>query len=492
MALAQISSRWRGVTQEIEAYQSEVWKRGNGLWLDTGILLRILSALIARKTRLSQLFKGERQHLTIEQLQDGWKRLKIALDQSIAFLVGNCSINRMELLPTHYIFIPLAVFFDRFKENTPDQMRELERWAFMALIWTRYSYSPETAADQDIAATSVDQPIQALIQNIEDKVGKQRLITERELRDQRKNSPYMLMAYVLARRNQAHDWFNGVVIDGNKALELHHIFPKEVLKEKYDLKVDSRTVDQVANLVFLSKRANLKIRSQSPSIYLPSIAPEYLRDQYVSLKTELWNLEKFEAFVLERRTLLANAINHFLHSLSEGKALWVVGNLQLLESRVDAIESQLRELIANRLYDARADQAWDMLPPDICRTIEGRIEKQVQAHPYLREKYQDFEDKLEFCQFSDYLKIVRTNWSIFKQDFGNQAGFENHFQEVTDVRNSIKHNRDIPDSKLASAEAGLLWLEDCLNAAIIIEEDIDENGNGEEKQEENEDERVGE
>jgi len=488
LALAQISSRWRGVTEEIDTYRAEVWKRGNGLWLDTGILLRILSALIAGQTRLSQLFKGERQNLTVEQLQEGWKRLKVALDQALSFVIGNCSINRMELLPTQYILITLAVFFDHFTENTPDQMRELERWALMALIWSRYSSSAETAVDQDITAISSEKPVQSLIQNLEDKVGKQRLITERELRDQRKNSPYMLMAYILARRNQAHDWFNGILIDGNKSIELHHIFPKDVLKEKYDLKVDTRTVDQVANLVFLSKRANLKIRSQAPGVYLSTIPAESLRDQYVSLKPELWNLENFEAFVLERRTMLANAINQYLHSLSEGKALWVVGNLEVLESRVDAIEERFRILIADRLTNARADQAWELIPLEIRNIVEGRIDKQIREHPYLQDKYGELEDKLGFCQFSDYLKIVRSNWPLFQQDFGDLDNFKDHFEEVTRVRNNLKHNQDIPDNQLASAEAGLLWLEDCLNAAIIEEAELEENGNGNGKTEEIEDE----
>lgn len=480
LALAQISSRWRGVTEEIDTYRMEVWKRGNGLWLDTGILLRLLSGLIAGQTRLSQLFKGERQNLTVEQLQEGWKRLEIALNEALSFLVGNCSINRMELLSTQYILIPLAVFFDKYKQNTPDQMRELQRWALMALIWSRYSSSAETAVDQDISAISTNEPVRFLIQNLEDKVGKARLITERELRDQRKNSPYMLMAYILARRNEAHDWFNGILIDGNKSIELHHIFPKDVLKEKYDLKVDTRTVDQVANLAFLSKRANLKIRSQDPGKYLPAIPAESLRDQYVSLKPELWNLENFEAFVLERRTTLANAINQYLHSLSEGKALWVVGNLEVLESRVDAIEERFRSLIVDRLTNARADQAWEMVPTEIRNIVEGRIDKQIREHPYLQVKISEFEDRLGFCQFSDYQKIVRSNWVLFQQDFGDPDIFKRHFEEVTTVRNGLKHNQDISDSQLASAEAGLLWLEDCLSTAIIPDEELEEKGNGDE------------
>jgi uncharacterized protein with ParB-like and HNH nuclease domain len=46
LALAQMSSRWRGVTEEITKYQNNVWKRGNKLWIDTGILLRVMSAML--------------------------------------------------------------------------------------------------------------------------------------------------------------------------------------------------------------------------------------------------------------------------------------------------------------------------------------------------------------------------------------------------------------------------------------------------------------
>jgi hypothetical protein len=381
LALAQISSRWRGVTQELGEYQSKVWKRGNKLWLDTGILLRTISALISSQTRLSQFFKGERQKLTVVELQAIWERMKSAMDQAISFLISNCHIDRFDLLPTQYVLIPLTVFFDSFGDHiSPQQIRDLERWVYMAMIWMRYSSSAETAADQDVTAVKFDQPIQQLIQNIEDKVGKHRPVTERELRDQRKNSPYMLLAYVLARHATAQDWFNGVVIDGDQSLEFHHIFPKDVLREKYDLKADSRTVDQVANLVFLSQRANTKIRSQPPEQYLSSIDPYRLQAQYVPINADIWKLEKFENFVLERRTLLADAINHLLQSLSEEPSLWMVSDLQMIESRIDAIEQQMRELIEARLFDARAESAWDLIPTDLRRTLQTRIDKHLQEH----------------------------------------------------------------------------------------------------------------
>jgi len=477
LALAQISSRWRGVTQELSDYQNAFWKQGNKLWIDTGILLRTLSVFLTGQTRLSQLFRGDRQQITVVELEATWNDVKRAMDQAIAFLVGNCRMDRLDLLPTQYVLIPLTAYFHRYgNEITAQQARELQRWVYMALIWTRYSGSAESAADQDVAALSKELPIQLMIQNIEDKVGK-RPVTERELREQRKNSPFMVMSYILARNNQAQDWFNSVTIGGNQSLELHHIFPKEVLRESYDLKADSRTVDQVANLAFLSRRANSRIRSKPPTEYLSSIDQHNLRAQYVPLEPSLWTLKRFEEFLLERRTLIADGINRLLQSLTEEPSLWPSSDVQMLETRVDVIERQLRDLIAERLEEARGEHALELLPTNIRSTLTDRITQKIRQNPFDAGRFDSFVGKLESCQFSDYPKIIRSNWLLFKDDFGDEALLIQHHKAVTEARNALKHNNELNRSGRALAEAGLLWLEDCLRAVSFrkAEEQVDES-----------------
>src|SRR5579885_283435 len=477
LALAQISSRWRGVTHELSEYQNAFWKLGNKVWIDTGILLRTLSVFLTGQTRLSQLFRGERHKVTITELESTWRDVKSAMDQAIAFLVGNCKMDRLDLLPTQYILIPLAAYFHRYGHNiAAQQARELQRWVYMALIWTRYSGSAETAADQDVAALSKDSPIQVMIQNIEDKVGK-RPVTERELREQRKNSPFMIMSYVLARNNQAQDWFNSVVIGSNQKLELHHIFPKEVLRENYDLKADSRTVDSVANLAFLSQRANSRIRSKPPAEYLPTIDQHNLRSQYVPLESALWTLDRFEDFLLQRRPLLADAVNQLLQSLTTEPSLWPTSDVQILEARVDTIEREMRDLIAERLTEARGDHAWELLPSNVRSSLSDRIEQKKRRNPFDSGQFDTFIGKLEACQFSDYLKIIRANWLLFEDAFGSEPLITQHYKAVTDVRNALKHNNELNRSDKALGEAGLLWLEDCLRAVNLseFEEQTDEN-----------------
>lgn len=474
LALAQVSSRWRGITREFESYQSQVWKQG--LWLDTGLLLRAMSLLLTGQSRLNLLFRGDRRQVNVEALESAWQRVKEGMDQAIAFVTHNCAIDRLGLLPTNNVLIPLVAFFDRFGRNVSTaQARELQRWIYMALIWSRYSSTVETRLDQDYAALAKEQPIKTMIQNIEDQVGR-RPVTERELQEQRKNSPYMTMAYVLARGAGAQDWFNGLAIGAGQTLEFHHIFPKGVLRESYDLQADSRTVDQVANLVFLSKRANNRISNQSPAEYLPTIDRQRLRAQYVPDDPALWTVNRFEDFLLERRMLLAEGINALLQSLTDEPALIAFSDAELLKARVEAIEHRMRDLVAEWLTEGRGADAWDTcVPSDIRRSVRGRVEQRVGANPFEAGQYDSLGGKLDLCQFSDYLKIIVPNWPFFEDVFGKPDKFEHHYRMVIEARNALAHNRPLNRVDRASAEAGLAWLEDCLRHLDAIEEDDEDD-----------------
>lgn len=470
LALAQVSSRWRGVTHEFEVYQQQVAKQG--LALDSGLLLRAMAILLIRSSRLSLLFHSDRYEVTVDELQASWHRVKAAMDQSIAFLVQNCKIDRLSLLPTNNILIPLVAFFDRFgNQVSNEQVRDLQRWVYMALIWTRYSGTVETRLDQDAAELSTEQPIQNMIVNIEDQVGR-RPVTERELQDQRKNSPYMVMAYVLARQASAQDWFNGVEIGPHQPLEFHHIFPKALLRERYNLRNESRTVDQVANLAFVSRRANAQILSSSPSDYLPKIEQSRLKSQQVPLNPSLWQLDQFEEFLHERRTMLANAINRLLRSLTSDSALWSVSDAQVLESRLNVIERQLREVIDERLIESRGNVAWQQcVPVPIQESVQNRIEKHLRNNPFEMIRSETVNYKLEHALFSEYPQIIKESWQLFDDVFGSKATFDQHTNVVTATRNAFKHNRELSGSELASAEAGLLWFEDCLRHSHVVQDE---------------------
>jgi hypothetical protein len=488
LALARISSIRKSVidnpneetiVDKLGDYQDIFKKRSWGLKLDDGLLLRAVVVLLTGQSRFAWVLRQDKQgkQLTVDEIEAAWERVKIALDKTVSFLVQNCMIDHLEMLPTRNIIIPLIAFFDRNGNHmTSTEARELQRWVYMALIWTRYSTSSESAMDQDIAALSKDHPIQAMIQNIENEVGR-RPVTEQELQDQRKNSPYMVMSYVLARQTKAQDWFNGIVIANDlqqQQYHIHHIFPKSKLGDKYDLRKDSRTVDQVANLAFLAAPTNKSISNRLPESYLLEIDEHRLHAQHIPMQHDLWKFDQFENFVRQRRVMLANAINQLLLSLSGDKHIWPSTSADILEIRVDALEKQLRKIVATRLTEVSGATAWEQLvSSDIRNRVSANIKKYEGNNPFTVDQHQALEDKLSFCLFSDLFKIIQNNLTHFDDIFGKEtAQFTPNGQYVINVRNAFKHHQQVLDADLAHAEAGLLWFERCL--AQVTEEDEDE------------------
>ncbi len=475
LTLAQVSSRWHGVTDELREYRQKVKELG---WeLDNAILLRVLTAILTNQISLSQLFRSGREHLTVDDLRGAWERAKPAMDKALQFLIQNCLIDRLDMLPTYYVLVPLAVFYDRFGENVSEQQaRMLQRWLYMALIWARYSGSSETNLNQDITALSKDeQPIHRMIQNIEDKVGHNRLVLERSLQDELSNSPFMVMAYVLARRNGAKDWFNGVGIGGRQALEYHHIFPKALFTGRYDSRAQGRIVNQVANLAFISGRANSAIAAKSPDTCLPSIEEARLRAQYVPLDRSLWDLDRYEDFVRERRQMLANAINDLLASLMDEPAPWISMQSKQLEARLGAVEQDLREMIAQRLVANFGPRAWKRcVPGDIQEQVQQRIEQRIKRNPFEADQYGSFSERLAQCNFGDYGKIIKSNWTIFEDVFSDKTSFDHQMQVVQDARNAFAHHREMNEGEQHSAAGGLYWIESCLRRVPPSADESDE------------------
>jgi hypothetical protein len=475
LTLAQLSSRWTGITHQFEDFRAHLEKKYK-IEIDNGIMIRTLASLFSGQSRPAYMFRGERRNATVDEIKPFWERLRPAMEHAVSFLVHNCLIDRLWMLPTQAILVPLTHYFDRFNEQVSTRdARMLRRWVYLALIWSRYSTSAESSIDQDVAALGHDDPIGVMTQNIFDRSG-QRPLDERQLRDQRSNSPFMLMSYVLARTNQAQDWFNGVQIGAGQPLEYHHIFPKALLEQTYNLRRDTRIVDQVANLAFVSASVNKKIGSKPPSVYLPSekIDAARLKAQYVPLDPKLW--DSFEDFVQVRRTILADAINKLLDSLTDAPSLWPASDVELIETRIGALEHQLRDVVASRLTESLGDKAWEQgVPASLRKALMSRVDKRLQMHPAEAGMYDSLAARLSMGLFSDYRKIMQegTNWALFKDIFGDGEHFNGHMDAVLVARNAMAHHTHLNKVDLLKAEAGLIWFEDCLRTVDLSEGDED-------------------
>jgi len=102
--------------------------------------------------------------------------------------------------------------------------------------------------------------------------------------------------------------------------------------------------------------------------------------------------------------------------------------------------------------------------------VASYIKKEEESKPFTAGQHETLEAKLHFCLYSDLFKIIKDNWSLFKDVFGKDNLLETYRKFVIDARNKFKHGNTPNNIDLASAEAGLLWLEECLNAVLMEEE----------------------
>jgi hypothetical protein len=316
LALAHVCSIWPEAREQFRFFSKQMRDEGFGVGLD--FLIRCVAAVGSG----SVLLTGSFFRVPAENHQAAWRDVKASFEYLVNVLKHDAYIDRVGDLPTPNVLLPLVVYLARngstFSEER--QKRSFLRWMFLAGLWARYSGSTETKLQRDVALLNDPDPVDGLVDTILAERGRLRL-EAKDLERVGGGSPAYKMSYVVARANEARDWFTGLVlyrkaVGSSNGLESHHIFPQHVLyRNGYSSGSDRTTVNQVANRAFLTQKANRTISAQAPEQYLPAVEenfPGALRAQAVPRDPELWKVENYEAFVAARRQLLADQINAFL------------------------------------------------------------------------------------------------------------------------------------------------------------------------------------
>ncbi len=122
--------------------------------------------------------------------------------------------------------------------------------------------------------------------------------------------------FLAFRKDDARDWSTNLAISPKHSgsadkIEYHHIFPKAYLR-KVRPDVPRASVDDIANLAFISGATNRKISSKAPSEYRKPFPIEAFEAQQIDFKDGLDSPDQFENFAKKRRALVAKRINKFL------------------------------------------------------------------------------------------------------------------------------------------------------------------------------------
>lgn len=318
LALAQMTARWRGLLEQLEAFSQEceeVW-----FTLDTGLLARTMVVFATKQSKFDRV-----STTSTESLREGWDLAKRGLRFAVNFLRQNVGIEDESLLSAPTLIIPIAVYSQLREERlSAEDEANLHYWLLVANARGRYSRgSSETLLNEDLAIlfrggtpTDLLEPIRRLFGRFD--------IQAADLANRPARSPLFSLAYLALKQRGARDWQTGLRIGltargQQHVIQYHHIFPKALLR---DAGYEGTEINEIANLAFIGGRTNQRIGKRPPSEYLPEVVAERgiaaLEGQVIPTDPELHRVENFRRFLETRRAMLATALEEHMQAARTG------------------------------------------------------------------------------------------------------------------------------------------------------------------------------
>lgn len=316
LALAQITSKWKGFMDLLEEF-SEEFKGNEDYFIKTGLGVRLLVVFATHQSKFRTVGR-----LSREELEKSWEEAKRGLRFALNFLRSNAHIEKLDHLSSPFLMVAIAVFAVLKDEKfSPEEEKKLLRWFYLAHMRGHYSVgSAETYMDADIGLLFKGRSLDDLIKQLEAHV-KKFDISPDELIGRGIRSPFFSMLYFVVRDMGAKDWWSGIKLSDRHAgathsIQWHHIFPKSLLRGKHE----QREINEIANLAFIGGKTNRQILNKEPATYIPGEViskrgEEALTSQLIPTDSTLWQMDRYEDFLEERRKLIADAINAYMKRL---------------------------------------------------------------------------------------------------------------------------------------------------------------------------------
>ena len=406
-----------------------------------------------------------------EEFEVLWCHAVAALDKSIQLLrhpqeYGAISPKYLPYVSILPAFAALNVSSGNLPANRQlNAARKIRQWYWASIFLNRYSGSVESTTardyldvkswfDDDAAEPSLINEFRLRLRNLD---------LQRETK--RGTSVYNGIFNLLVLQG-ARDWMTGGVPQ-YQDLDDHHIVPK-AWGQEHDL---GHLVDSVLNRTPLTANTNRKvIGTRLPNEYVPELIEQNdketvsktLQSHFISpiaieiLLRDPFSPQDFEDFLNERKRTILDAIEDLILK----NRLDLPPQLQDLDARVEEIELRLRTMIDDVLKGCKT-----RLPSHVRDKAEERVRTALRKNPGLDEDYYyTLAGYLEYCDLRDLEAVIcsRNVWELFQGSFQNKNVLANRFDQLGQLRNSIRHSRSVDSVTQKDGEAAVQWFSQVL------------------------------
>lgn len=259
--------------------------------------------------------------------------------------------------------------------------RTIAKWFFMSSLTARYTSSPESAMEADLARLRSVRDAEHFI-NVLNQVCDTSLTNDfwtitlpNELATSAAQSPslyayyaalVLLDAKVLFSKQRVIDLVDPSVHSNKTAVERHHLFPKAYL---HSLSINqTREVNQIGNFALLEWRDNVNIKDRNPSDYVPEMMAKFdgkeLQQMYKwHALPDGWEMLPYSTFLVERRELIARVIRDGYATLSENLAKILPGltiPIHQLATQGESVSLEYKATLRTNLHTYQIDPRMEL------------------------------------------------------------------------------------------------------------------------------------
>lgn len=302
--------------------------------LDAGIFIRAMTAIGHGRARLIEVPKA---FWGPSNLPEMWAQASQTLSEVLKRL-AELGILSSDLLPSSNSLIPLVALHHRWGSSPGYQFKKAFYWFLLANQDGRYSGSAITSLNEDVRAIAESSNFEMAVESLLSRLRVAADIGDTEFLsryDRAGNRFLRLMIYLVLFQKNAQDWVDQTRIGYDKtggpitsgfSPQWHHIFPKTVLRNS-NFQVDE--INALANVTVMNERTNVsRLSGKPPAQYLAqySVSEQMLKPHAIperfstavgnpTLLDQVWSVEHYTDFVLERAQLLAQYVTQYLKEL---------------------------------------------------------------------------------------------------------------------------------------------------------------------------------
>lgn len=409
--------------------------------------------------------------------KDSWNQAVKALDEAIRLLRQPQAFGVVSAKYLPYVSIlPVFAALQSYAKQLPVELRlhaqrKIRYWYWASVFDNRYSGSVESTSARDFLDMKAwfddNEAEPKLIQDFKDSFAKLNLQEQRSRGTSLYNGVFNLLAI-----QGAKDWVSGN-IPLPEELDDHHIIPAAWGNRN----LKSKEVNTILNRTPLTAETNrVIIGDRLPNKYLPEwfassgrdTVEGILKSHFISaeaieiLLRDPFTPEDFGLFITARQRTIRSAIE----SLLVKERLDLEPSLRELDEKVEQVELGLRTLV-----DESLEGDFGLLPNKVQEDVTERISRAVRKNAALDiANYETLAQRLEYFDLRELQTAIigKKLWPRFQDCFKNKDALSVKFNQLTELRNSLRHSRAVTDIVRKEGEAAIAWFEQVLASPLRL------------------------